>query len=133
MATISDIEELEIWQKAKELTTEIYQYTCKVKDFSFNDQIHRSAISIAANIAEGFGRGGNKEFSNFLFIALGSLYETKSHLLIGFELNYFTHEEKDFLLGSIDGLKIKILSLVKYLKTSKIKGTKFDRRNYEQQ
>ncbi|MCD6579278.1 four helix bundle protein [bacterium] len=125
MATLRNIEDIEIWQKGKELTIEIYNKIEKKSDFAFQNQIKCSALSIPANIAEGFGRGGNKEFINFLFIALGSLYETKSHLLIGWELNYFTNESKSYILKKIDNLKRSILSFIKYLRGSKIKGIKF--------
>ena len=56
-------------------------------------QLKRAASSVAANIAEGRGRGGNKEFCRFLYIARGSLEESKSHLLLAKELDYITESD----------------------------------------
>lgn len=71
--------DLEVWQLARSLTTRVYVLTRKgplAKDFSLVDQLRRSAVSIPANIAEGLGRGGNREFLQFLAIARGSLRRT---------------------------------------------------------
>jgi hypothetical protein len=68
MATIKKFEDLEIWQLARQLCIDIFELTLKSefsKDFSLKDQIRASSGSVMNNIAEGFGRGGNKEFRNF--------------------------------------------------------------------
>ena len=65
MASIEKFEDIEAWQKARELTREIYRITNQgsfSRDFGLRDQIRRAAVSVMSNIAEGFGRGGNKEF-----------------------------------------------------------------------
>ena len=72
------------WQKARVLTAKVYLATSDgafAKDFGLRDQIRRSAISVMANIAEGFGRRTNREFANFLVIPHGSAAETQSHLI----------------------------------------------------
>ncbi len=95
MATIKRFEDLEIWQMARQLCKEIFDLTFHekfMKDFSLKDQIRRSSGSIMDNIAEGFERGGNKEFKQFLSIAKGSSGETKSQLYRAYDRNYFTGE-----------------------------------------
>lgn len=73
MAKIERFEDIQAWQKSRELNKNIYQVT--TKDFTLRDQIRRASVSIMANIAEGFGRRSNKEFSNFLNMAHGSAAE----------------------------------------------------------
>jgi four helix bundle protein len=83
MASIKSFEDILTWQKARDSAKEIWYLTLQKPfstDFSLRDQINRSAGSIMDNIAEGFERGGNKEFSQFLFIAKASLAEVKSQL-----------------------------------------------------
>lgn len=78
---VERFEDLEIWQEARDLCKHIFTLTSKEpfsKDYKLRDQIHGSSGSIMDNISEGFGRGGNKEFLQFLFIAKGSCNETRS-------------------------------------------------------
>ncbi len=83
MATIQKFEDIQAWQKAREVVSAIYKL-CKegelAKDFGLRDQIRRSAVSVQSNIAEGYGREGNKEFIRFLKIAKGSACEFRSQL-----------------------------------------------------
>jgi four helix bundle protein len=83
MATIERFEDIQAWQKARELSSAVYKI-CKhgelAKDFGLKDQIRRSAVSVQSNIAEGFGRESNKEFVYFLGIAKGSAAEFRSQL-----------------------------------------------------
>jgi four helix bundle protein len=72
---IEKFEDLQIWQKAKTATVDIYTIFRSSKDFAFRDQIQRASVSIMNNIAEGFERRGNKEFNHFLSIAKGSAGE----------------------------------------------------------
>jgi four helix bundle protein len=84
-------EDLIVWQRAKELTKLIYSSTSNgsfQKDFGMKDQIQRASVSVMSNIAEGFGRGGNKEFVQFLFVAKGSLSEVQSLLPVAVDQNY---------------------------------------------
>ena len=79
-------EDLPVWQQAREFVNEIYKAignNGKLKsDYSLTDQLKRSAYSIMLNIAEGFGRGSNKEFANFINISKGSAGEVRSILYI---------------------------------------------------
>ncbi len=91
MAAFQRFEDIKAWQKARELTKEIYLATSDSsfsRDFGLRDQIRRASVSIIANIAEGYGRKTNKDFAHFLVIAHGSAAETQSHLYIALDLNY---------------------------------------------
>jgi four helix bundle protein len=90
MTTATRFEELIVWQRAKELAVSIYQVYGASKDYGFRDQIQRAAVSIMNNIAEGFGRKGNKEFTHYLYIAKGSCAEVRSMLYLAEELKYTT-------------------------------------------
>jgi four helix bundle protein len=112
---IERFEDIIAWQKAKDLTVHIYKIFDSSKDFGFKDQIQRAAVSIMNNIAEGFERKGNKEFSYFLYIAKGSCGEVRSMLILAKELNKIS--EKDFELLFIQSEEISkiITGLIKSL------------------
>ena len=63
------------------------------EDYGLTSQIRGSALSVSANIAEGFGRHHTKDKLNFYYASRGSLAETKSHLIYGFKVRYFSHSE----------------------------------------
>ena len=88
---IEKFEDLIAWQKARELSKNIYRVT-KVgeflKDFGLRDQIRRASVSIMSNIAEGFERGGRSEFHQFLVIAKGSCAELRSQLYVASDAEY---------------------------------------------
>jgi len=89
-------EDLILWQRARELCKLIYTYTRKGDfrtDFGLRDQIQRSSVSVMSNIAEGFGRGSNKEFIQFLFVAKGSLSEVQSQLYVALDQSYINEPE----------------------------------------
>jgi four helix bundle protein len=88
---IERFENLIAWQKARELTREIYQVTQRgtfARDFGLTGQIQRAAVSIMSNIAEGFERGGYREFSRFLAIAKASCAEVRSQLYVALDVGY---------------------------------------------
>jgi len=128
MATIERFEDLEIWKKARELCKLINSFTQKEifsKDFKLVAQIRSSSGSIMDNIAEGFERGGNKEFSQFIWIAKGSSGEVRSQLYRSLDNNYITEDE--FLLAYNLASEISRMSknFIDYLNTTEIKGTKY--------
>lgn len=126
--TIEKFEDLEIWQMANELTKEVFKITNRVdfkKDFRLRDQIRASAGSIMDNIAEGFERGGNKEFTQFLYIAKGSCGETRSQLYRSNTFEYIDHNELETLIVLANKISIKIANMINYLKGSELKGAKF--------
>ena len=91
MSRIERFEDIDAWKKAKELSKAIYEITSKgdfSRDFGLRDQIRRAAVSVVSNIAEGFERGGNKEFRQFLSSAKGSAGEVKAQLHVAFDVKY---------------------------------------------
>lgn len=85
-----DFREIKVWSKAHLLTLEIYKLTInfpRKEVYGITSQLRRSSASIAANIAEGFGRGGNRELARFLQIAMGSACEVEYHVLLSRDLN----------------------------------------------
>jgi four helix bundle protein len=85
---IQKFEDIVCWQKAQDLAVEIYAIFRDSKDYGFKDQICRATVSISNNIAEGFDRSSNADFSRFLYIALASSSEVKSMLYLAERLNY---------------------------------------------
>lgn len=130
MATIKRFEEIISWKEARELNR-ILRKLIKEKKFEKNfgliSQIERSAGSIMDNIAEGFERGGNKEFIQFLYISKGSCGELRSQMYRAVDDGYISNEQFD--LVSTYCLKISnlIFKLIEYLKSSELKGQKFNR------
>ena len=83
MNKIERFEDIIAWQKARQLTQQFYGFARQgsfARDFGLRDQVQRASVSTTANIAEGFERGGDKEFIQFLSTAKGSCGEVKSHL-----------------------------------------------------
>ena len=85
---IMRFEDLEVWKKAVKLSGEIYKELRQLKDYGFKDQITRSGLSIASNIAEGFERESQKENINFLSYAKGSSGELRTQIYIGIDISY---------------------------------------------
>ena len=128
MASVKDFEELAIFQKARELSQGIYPVTNKdgfKSDFRFVQQIRAAAGSIMDNIAEGFERGGNKEFLNFLYIAKGSCGEVRSQLIRANDVGYLTREEFDELYSECRILTASIMNFIKEIKSSEMVGSKY--------
>jgi four helix bundle protein len=128
MSTWKTFEEIESWQLARAFCREIFnimQYEGLKNDYALKDQINRSSGSIMDNIAEGFGRGGTKEFINFLGIAKGSSEESRSQLHRIFDRQYITQEEYNTLCSKALEISNKIGGLIAYLKKSGYTGTKF--------
>ena len=128
MATIRRFEDLEIWQKARDFCKKIFRitnYENFSKDFRLRDQIKASSGSIMDNIAEGFERGGNKEFVQFLYISKGSCGESRSQLYRAFDFKYIVKDEFDELTQDTVNLAQDISNFINYLKQSEMKGSKY--------
>lgn len=97
MATIERFEDLLSWQKARLLTREVYKVLQPCRDFGFKDQIQRAAISVMSNIAEGFERGTQQEFLNYLYIAKGSAGEVRAQLYAAYDIGYLNVETFKYL------------------------------------
>ncbi len=94
---IERFEDIIAWQKALDLTVEIYNLFEKTNDFGFKDQIQRASVSIMNSIAEGFERMSNNEFRHFLYVAKGSCGEVRSMLILAKKLNKLPEEKADEL------------------------------------
>lgn len=127
-------EDLEMWQEARRLAHQVYQATQDAgfsKDFGLRDQIQRAAVSVMSNIAEGFERGGNQEFIQFLYIAKGSCGEVRSQLYVALDQGYIAREQFDELFNSFKKLSGMIANLIDYIKGSGMRGEKYKKPVYK--
>ena len=132
MGSIHRVEDCIAWQAARELSKEIYKETSSgafSRDFGLKDQIRRSAVSVASNIAEGFERGSNKDFIRYLYQAKGSCVELRTQLYIAKDLNYLTEESFNYLFEMAMRTTELVAGLIRYLRQSEMKGSKFKQEN----
>jgi four helix bundle protein len=118
---INRFEELECWQQGRELTRMVYFATRNEafkKDLRLADQIQAAATSTMANCVEGFIRRSNKEFIQFLFIAMSSAAEVQSHLYVALDQGYVSQETFDGIYNQADKTSRLISSLINYLRTN---------------
>ena len=119
MVQIKRFEDIEAWKKARRLVNEIYRVTRKgtlSKDSSLKDQIRRAAVSVMSNIAEGFSRQTDREFTQFLYMAKGSVSEVQSQLYVASDLDYLSKEEFTRLYNDADEVAKLISGFIRYLK-----------------
>ncbi len=105
---MKDFRDLQVWQKAHQLTLDVYQATNKFpreEVYGLTSQIRRASASIAANIAEGCGRKGDAELARFLHYALGSASELDYHLLLAHDLHFL--DEKAYQKVSASVVEVK--------------------------
>lgn len=111
--------EMPAWRKAIDIAAIIHQLTDSLprkEDYGFTSQIRRSALSISANLAEGFGRRHTLDKANFYYNARGSLTETQSHLEYARQVGYITSEKVDQLDGQLERLHIEVNKIISTLK-----------------
>ena len=128
MAKIEKFEDIESWKLAREITKLIYMASSAgnfSRDFALVNQIRRASISILSNIAEGFERGGNKEFLNFLAIAKGSCGEVRAQLYVALDQNYIDEKRFKEISSKLSEISRMISGLMKYLQQSDLRGSKF--------
>jgi four helix bundle protein len=115
---INRFEDIEAWKDSRNLVKEVYGVFRDCRDYGFRDQIQRAAISIMSNIAEGFDRGSNKEFTQFLIIARGSVAEVKSLCYAAKDIGYVSEEK----FVALQEIAIRVSGLINgfihYLKKS---------------
>ena len=125
---IKNFEDLEIWQIARRLTQEVYTLVQTPKlsrDYGLRDQMQRAAVSIMSNIAEGFERGGNQEFVQFLYIAKASCGELRSQLYVALDQKYIDPQVANEMTMALKRLSAMIKHLVDHLKESGMRGPKY--------
>lgn len=128
MATLERFEDSDAWKMAREAVGDIYRISGSgefSRDFSLKDQIRRSGVSIMSNIAEGFERGGNKEFINFLYIAKASCAEARSQLYIALDQKYINETEFTTLYRKLDSTARMIGGFISYRSAAEMTGAKF--------
>jgi four helix bundle protein len=129
MAHYSTYQDLDIYTLAREVSRDVWNLinnSSLGNDYKLRDQINGSSGSIMDNIAEGFGRGGNKEFINFLSYSRGSCCETEAQLQRALDRNHLSKSEYDVIFNKTQNLTDQISKFINYLKSSNRKGSKFD-------
>lgn len=130
MATINRFEDIKAWQKARDVDKKIFQFSSRSdfsKDYDLKSQIRRASGSVMDNIVEGFGRGGNREFIQFLGISKGSANEVKSQLYRVLDREYITNDEFQITYDQLSEVIRMTDSLIGYLTQTEIKGRKFSK------
>ena len=118
MATIKRFEDLDCWNNSRELVNRIYKLTKNEgfnKDFELKNQITRSAVSVMANIAEGFHRNSNKDFLKFLDYSRSSLAETISHCYVALDQKYINLDDLIQVREAADIIWKQVNRLISYL------------------
>lgn len=113
------LKEINVWRKAVELATYVYKVTVSFpvdERFGLTNQIKRSVVSIASNIAEGAGRNSDKEFIQFLGIANGSSYELQTQIIIARNLGLLDDASKEYIEKQLDEIQKMIFGFQKKLK-----------------
>ena len=111
--------ELKIWQEAMEITKFVYKQTKKFPNselYGLTSQLNRAAVSIPSNIAEGAGRNGNKEFTQYLNIAMGSCFELETQMILANEFKYLDKENLDLFISNLNKLEKMINALITTLR-----------------
>ncbi len=109
-------EDIKAWQKAQDLAVSVYQVCNSIKDYGFKDQLCRAAVSISNNIAEGFDRKTDADFSRFLYFSLASCSEVKSMLYLAEKIKYITSAKRDDLIDQKVEISKIITGLIKSIK-----------------
>jgi|GEM_PF-107586 len=121
MNKITGFEDILGWQKAQDLAVAIYMCFGTIRDYGFRDQLFRAVVSISNNIAEGFERQSDREFSRFLNIAQGPCSEVRSMLYLANRLNYIEARQAEVLLHKCKEVSRLIKGFHKYLSRCAVK------------
>lgn len=120
MTTAKRFEDLEVWQKAKELTNLIYRLSSSgtfARDFGLRDQMRRAAVSVMSNIAERFESQTQALFIQFLSRAKGSSGELRAQLYIALEQKYITTAEFQSAFSIAELCSKQLAGLIRYLES----------------
>lgn len=110
--------ELEVWQKALDLVVEVYRLATALppeEKYGLATQMQRAAVSVPANIAEGWGRGSTKEYIQFLRVARGSLMELETHAIIAQKLSFLSEEDREKIQAQIESIGMMLNRLIQSL------------------
>ena len=121
MGKFNSFEEINSWKKSRLFNKRIYEITensAFKKDFDLVRQIRRASISISSNIAEGFERNTDKEFTYFLYVSKASAGEVRSQLYLALDLDYISKEEFDELYLNVSDISKLLSGFIKYLENS---------------
>ena len=111
--------DLDVWKKSMDFITRLYKVTTtfpRDEIYGLTNQMRRAAVSIPSNIAEGAARRSNKEYIQFLYIALGSAAELETQLLVAKNLNFLDDKTFDLLIKERDEIGRMLFGLIRYRK-----------------
>lgn len=117
--TFRNFEQIIAWQTAREIVDRVYDISdagAFARDFGLKDQARQAAISMMANIAEGFSRRSELEFAQYLFVAKGSAAELQSHLYIALDREYLPQDEFTSLYDKLDYYSRQVSRLITHLR-----------------
>jgi len=129
-SSLESFEDLNVYKRARELTHRVYELTRQEtfsKDYGLVNQIRRACVSVMSNIAEGFERGSNAEFIQFLFITKGSCGEVRAQLTVSYDQRYINGDTYRSMVASCRLVSGMLGNLIGYLKRSPYEGTKHRR------
>ncbi len=115
---IRNFRDLDVWKMGKEIVLDVYRETAaypKVEAYGLAAQMRRASVSIPSNVAEGFNRFHNKEYRQFLFIALGSCAELETQVEISSDLGFVQRNIRDHIIEKLDHETRMLRNLVKKL------------------
>ncbi len=113
---------LQIWQLAIELVEDIYKLTAKFPEnekYGIKSQMNRAAVSIPSNIAEGAGRNSDKDFAHFISIAIGSMYELHTQIILCEKIGYIDNQQSNIIQTTLGNLQRKSITFKSKLENNK--------------
>ena len=119
---MKDFRDLQVWQKVHQVVLNIYRVTAKFPGdelYGLRSQLRRCSVSMPANIAEGCGKGTDKDFSRFLQIAMGSACELEYHLLLSRDLSYIERDQYESICSDLIEAKKMLAGLIRRLRADR--------------
>jgi four helix bundle protein len=115
---IEKFEQVDSWKEARLLVSDIYSLLSECRDFGYKGQMQRAAVSVMSNIAEGFDRGSNREFVQFLVISRGSVSEVKSLAYAGLDVGHLDVKSFEMIMARCIKLTNVLNGFIRFLKAS---------------
>ncbi len=120
MSEVRTHKDLDVWQESIQLVSDLYQIVSKFpadERYGLTSQIKRAVVSVPTNISEGAARGGIKEYIHFCYVALGSLSELETLLIVSKNLKLINESQFETISNTLTSIIKKLLNFIKYLKT----------------